>query len=582
MSTPDKHIDDLIKKLRAKNLTVLSAPGGQLPLAKKEQRELMCLMSDHTLLVRSGQTQNFEVLSYLDLVRRKTGKQVNVKTVTGTQLLNRLYAELSDAPAPKVKVLDTAGALSVNQMEVIRLITDAVNRKASDIHIKVNGSYGMIAYRIHGDMYKFQEPPGEKCREYCQTIYQSMCEIAEPTYKEHTHQDGRIKEAVVAKCGLFGARVASGPTDSGSHMVIRLLYDSGSSIPTLDQLGYLGEQIEMINTMRKHTSGINILSGATGSGKSTSLVSVMSMIIQDASNSGFASNNNGAEGFLGIEVLTIEDPPEYKIRGATQTPLVADRSSEESIRRGWANSIKASMRQDPDIMMIGEIRDPGSARAAFDAAMTGHGVWSTVHVTDAVGIMMRLRGLQVESDRMLDPEIVTGLINQSLVQKLCPVCSIPWAHNRHLVEEDLRNRVERYCELEGVRLRGPGCPHCKGEGIMGRMVIAEVILPNIGFMDAFSEHGKTKAKDYWVKHMNGITKCMAMIRRVNEGYLDPREAESKISAMDKDLITMGLDYSRQGDFAAGRARVLPVEHANPDLTTKFVAPPPYEKEEEAA
>ena len=554
MNTPTQiSKESVIARLKAKGVVVLSAQGGKYPMTPDRQ-ELMCFTSDNILSVLSGEEKSMKVRSYLDLLSRRGIKNVKIYN-TNINFIRLLYQQLGENK-DRVRVMDTVGAISSIQMDIIRMITDAVRRKASDIHIAVYENHGTIAYRIHGDMYKFQEPPAEKCHEFCATIYQSMCDIAEPTYKSHTHQDARMKADFVDKCGLFGARIASGPTDTGSHMVIRLLYDAGSTIPTLQQLGYLPEQIEMIDIMRRHTSGINFLSGATGSGKSTTLVSVLDSIIKDAANADHGTADNGAEEFLGIKVITIEDPPEYKIIGATQTPLVADRTTEEMIRRGWANSIKASMRQDPDIMMIGEIRDAGSAKAAFDAAMTGHGVWTTVHVTDAVGIMMRLRGLEVETDRMLDPEIVTGLINQSLVQKLCPHCSISWDLGRDMVDLHTRKRVESYCQTEYVRLRGAGCEHCKGEGIMGRVVIAEVILPNLAFMDVFSEKGKTKAKEYWVKSMGGITKCMSLIRRINEGFVDPREGEGKICALDKDELTMGIDYSKTGDFTEGRARVL--------------------------
>lgn len=371
-----------------------------------------------------------------------------------------------------------------------------------------------------------------------------------------------MKSEFVRRCGLFGSRIASGPTDRGSRMVIRLLYDPGRGIPTLPELGYLPEQIDLINTMRQQTSGINILSGATGSGKSTTLVSVLTEILRDAKkgDTGLLQVDrdlNDAEEFWGISVVTIEDPPEYTIHGANQTPLIADKSDEASIRRGWSNAIKACMRQDPDVMMIGEIRDQGSARAAFDAAMTGHGVWTTVHTTDAVGIMARLQGLEVETDRMLDPEIVTGLINQSLAQKLCPHCSLPWIANRLRVNEKTRDRVERYCQVENVRLRGPGCAHCN-MGIVGRAVIAEVIMPNLDFMESFTK-GKTKAKLYWVRDMRGITKNMSLIRRINEGMVDPLEGEKKVCMLNKDFITLGLDYSLSGDFEDGKERIKAVD-----------------------
>lgn len=544
---PGVKIDDVIAYYRKNRITVESDEGGRHPV-RENSRDMMCLTSDGTLFVLAGELNNQEVMAYRALLRRR-GVTLRGTREVSVSLLRRFYAELGNKNDEGIRVVDSIGSTSQRQIEVIRMITDAVRRKASDIHITVFKDRGTIAYRIHGNLYRIQEPPKEKCEEMCATIYQTMCDIADPTYKPHDHQDARMHAEFVTRCGLFGARIASAPTDSGSRMVIRLLYDSAKNIPSLKRLGYLPEQIDQIDVMRRHTSGINILSGATGSGKSTTLVSVLDSIIQRAKLGGKPLDDNGAEEFLGISVITIEDPPEYKINGATQTPLKADKSDEESVRRGWAKGISAAMRQDPDVMMIGEIRDQGSARAAFDAATTGHGVWTTVHTTDAVQIMIRLESLGVERDRMLDPEVVTGLINQSLTQHLCPDCSIPWEQGKHLVLDPAqRKRIEAYCDTAEVRLRGDGCSTCGGEGIVGRIVIAEVILPNFEFMEVFAEQGKAKARHHWVRNMGGITKCMALIRRINEGFVDPREGEAKVSALDKDATTMGIDYSKTGDF----------------------------------
>lgn len=563
MNKPASPPTDVIERLRKIGITVFSAPGGKYPIAQDKQ-DLMCLTSDMTLAVLAGEKNNRDVMAYRALLHRQNAKISNIREV-GVGTLRRLYSELAEKD-DRIRVVDTIGSNSQRQTEVIKMITEAVRRKASDIHITVypDRGTGTIAYRIHGDLYKVQEPPADKCQEMCATIYQSMCDLADPTYKPNVHQDARMSDDYVGRCGLFGSRIASSPTDAGSRMVIRLLYDSGDNIPTLDQLGYLPEQVGMINVMRRQTSGINVLSGATGSGKSTTLVSVMDTIIKDARKEGLVNKENDAEEFLGISVVTIEDPPEYKIHGATQTPLLADKSDEASIRRGWAKAISACMRQDPDIMMIGEIRDQGSARAAFDAAMTGHGVWTTVHTTDAVGIMMRLEGLEVERDRMLDPEIVTGLINQSLTQRLCVHCSIPWDEGKSILSQTQQERVARYCHTEGVRFRGKGCSHCNHEGIVGRMVVAEIILPNLEFMEVFAKEGKSKAKAHWVKNMGGITKCMALIRRINEGLIDPREGENKICALDKDYLTLGLDYSKTGPFTQAHPLLAPQRSAKED------------------
>jgi type II secretory ATPase GspE/PulE/Tfp pilus assembly ATPase PilB-like protein len=548
---------NLAQRAKAQGMTTLSGAGQKYPLAPQQQ-EVMCLLSDMTLLVRSGSERSGDVLSYVDLIKRK-GARLHRQVPTTVTVIREMYEVLAEARDRSI-VLDSQGGTSAQQIDVIRLIQEAVKRGASDIHLNMWGVVGAVFFRIHGDLYRVQELPTEKIKSMCSTIYQSMCDIADATYRPDTFQDARLHANYVARCGLYGSRIAAGPTVYGPRMVIRLLYDPGKQVPSLEELGYLPEQIEMFDFMRSQTYGINILSGATGSGKSTTLVSNLTKLISDAKVQGAAfESEGGAEEYVGVSVVTIEDPPEYDIEGAVRIPLKADKTDEESIRRGWANAIKACMRQDPDSMMIGEIRDPGSAKAAFDAAMTGHGVWTTVHVTDAVGIMPRLQGLEVETDRMLDPEIVTGLANMTLVQKLCPDCSIPWEEGKHLVASDIKARVESYCDVQGVRLRRRGheCPTCGGVGIVGRMAVAEVIIPDLPFMEAFGAHGKAKAKDYWVREMGGITKCMAAIRRINEGWVDPRQAEAVVSPLDKDKRTMGIDYSKAGDFERGKENIRP-------------------------
>lgn len=554
--------NNIITQLKEKGIKVESDSGGLHPLAEAK-REMMCLLSDNSLLVINGNEKHMDVMEYQAVLRERKIR-VTLRPV-GISFIRQAYAELGSEPLKVRRAarnrsdrsVDDGTAVSNSQMDIVRLIQDAVKKNASDIHITTNEETGTISYRVHGDLYQFQEASREFCSRICSTIYMSMCDIAEPTYNEKTHQDARINADFVERCGLFGARIASSPTDTGSTMVIRLLYDSGSSIPSLEDLGYLPEQVDDIDTMRRQTQGINILSGATGSGKSTTLTSVLSSIIKAEAAAGSVPKGLGAERYVGKSVITIEDPPEYKIVGARQTPLVADKTNEESIRQGWQNAIKNCMRQDPDIMMVGEIRDAGSARAAFDAAITGHGVWTTVHVSDATGIMLRLKGLEVESDRMLDPEIITGLINQSLIQKLCAKCSIPWHQAKDRVPEAQRNRIERFCYTDGVKLKGNGCAACSNTGITGRLVIAETIVPDHGFMDAFNDGGKGRAKRYWVEDMKGITKLMSLIRNVNEGRVDPLNAERDVSPFDKDLTTMGIDYSHKGTFEVGKQIVIP-------------------------
>lgn len=543
--------------LKSQGVHVLTAEGQPFALPEDRQ-QILALLSNGYLCVAVGQEKSLGVMTFRSRLKKESFPLKKTYPLQMAQI-RALYQELGQiGPVGRSAysgVRDSGGALSAAQADIIQMISEGVHREASDIHLADLGEHAEVLFRIHGDLYKVQERTAESMREMCAALFHTMCDISDNTYKPGVHQDARMKEDMARRCGLLGSRIASGPTARGSRMVIRLLYDTGKKVQSLAGLGYLPEQLDQFDFMRRQRAGINILSGATGSGKSTTLVSALHDIIERAKEEGNEQMLRHGEEFVGVSVVTVEDPPEYKIVGAHQTPLLADKQDEESIRQGWQNSIKAAMRQDPDYLMIGEVRDPGSAKAAFDAATTGHGVWTTVHVTDAVSIMTRLRGLNVEVDRMLDPEIVTGLVNQTLVQKLCPHCSIPWTQFRGPLDPALRARVEGYCDLEYVRLRGQGCSHCGGKGIVGRVVIAEIINPNLAFMEAFSSQNKAKAKDYWVREMGGITKCMALIRRINEGMVDPREGEINVCALDRERLTMGLDYSLVGDFAAGRDRV---------------------------
>jgi type II secretory ATPase GspE/PulE/Tfp pilus assembly ATPase PilB-like protein len=196
------------------------------------------------------------------------------------------------------------------------------------------------------------------------------------------------------------------------------------------------------------------------------------------------------------------------------------------------------LRKDPDVLMIGEIRDKDSAIAAYRGAMTGHVVWSTVHTNDATSVPQRLIDLGVDPNLILDPMLTTGLVNQSLTKQLCPHCSQTYADHSHELADDLVERIEKFCEPANVRLRGPGCKKCRG-GAADRIMVAETVVPNGVFMEIYRDRGKVAARKYWVTDMAGLTKCQAMIRRINAGEVDPRDAEADIEPLDSDLRTLG-------------------------------------------
>lgn len=473
---------------------VLSAVPGEL-FARDDERDLVCLLDDGTLHVSEAHRSDPFVLAYQE--RLKGHGRVYTITYSTPERIQSLYRDGGPALTP-------ANATQV-QEEVVALLREATKMGASDVHIVTGARESVIRVRVHGVLEDYKRLREAEGHAIASTIYSSMLDTggADTFFKRNQPQDGRLKENFVSSINLYGARVATRPTDRGHLMVMRLLYNTLSKVGLAD-LGYLPEQIEIIQALCHNKTGINILSGATGSGKSLSLKCALELLIGIFDRA--------------IHVLTIEDPPEYTISGAVQTPV---------LHGDWAGAIANAMRLDPDVLQIGELRDHESAMAGFRAAMTGHGVWTTLHANDVVSSLERLKDLGVEEGLLTDPMLVTSLINQSLVRRLCPECSRPYREAADSLSHHERDRVEAHCDVELVRIVGTGCNRCR-RGFVGRTLVAEVVRPNAQFMEIFRREGKLEARRHWVNQMRGVTKTAHAIRRINQGLVDPLTVERDI------------------------------------------------------
>lgn len=489
---------------------ILSAPGQRWE-AGSEVMKMLCLTEDHVLYVSESHVNNMHVLSYID---RLEYNNVDFKLErVRIEEIERLYRTGQNANSHSAVSRSGQGTSDFQRL-VMQITTKAAEAQASDVHLMLEENALEIKFRIHGDL----DPAGQLLRKegeaFLSTIYQSMCEASDEIFKPHVSQDARLKKEYVQKCGLFGARVATRPMMSGPLMVMRLLYDNGQH-RKLEELGYLPEQLLQLRRLIHQKKGIVVVSGVTGSGKSVTLQVLLQELLLHFNRR--------------IHLLTVEDPPEYKIEGANQTELGND---------DWAAAIKNAVRLDPDVLMVGEMRDYESAQAGFRGALTGHGLWTTLHTVDAISSVQRLLDLGVDPTLVLDPSLVKGFINQSLTRVLCPKCKVPYSDGRQQLTQDLQDRVERFCTPETVFLKGPGCTNCKGKGISGRTVIAEVLIPNIDFMRVF-KNSKAEGKAYWVQHMGGITKNAHAIRQLNAGIIDPFMVEGDVGPLDEDFMTIG-------------------------------------------
>ncbi len=523
---------------RKQGVVAWSAEHGQYP-AKKDVRELLCLTSDGWLHVLTGKLLDPHVMSYQQLVRAQGVGSIRPREV-GFPELKLLYSELSGDGG----TASTGGQelqTSDRQSEVIGYVKQAVAEKASDIHLVYGDEGGTIEFRLDGDLYEFYQLSTQHVRDLMSSIYQSMCDVADESFKPSRSQDARLSSDYVKQMGIFGGRVSTRPTDRGMMMVIRLLYSSHRVAKSVEALGFLPEQIEDLKTMRRSRYGINLVTGPTGAGKSLTLSVIMSATLEEGRQrtAGSSSLGNGRGRATGIRAISIEDPPEYGVLGMLATPLNAEGSTEQQISQAWATGISDLLRKDPDVLMIGEIRDRASAIAAYRAAMTGHMVWTTSHTNDATSVPQRLIDLGLDRSMVLDPMLTTGFVNQSLTKLVCKGCAKKYADHKHELPVDLVERIERYCDPAEIRLRGPGCPACR-KGATDRVMIAETVVPNGAFMDIYRDHGKIAARKYWVTEMNGLTKCQALIRRINSGDVDPRDGEADVMPLDDDLRMIGV------------------------------------------
>lgn len=483
----------------------------------------LCLLSDGRLHVSMGAKTQPEIISYIARVRRlfrQSGREVQIVD-SDIQSISQLY-KLGHRSARRMDA-------STTQRVCSQLILDAVKSGSSDIHIRIERGRTRIFFRVLGDLVEQRqhEQTVEIGQLLIRTLYVSMSDESDATYKERERQDAVINDTSKLPPGLFGVRIVRSPTNVGEVMVLRILYDTSATQGSLVALGYSETQLESIETMMAKPTGINFISGPTGSGKSTTLQRALAQVY--------------AETMGRKNIITVEDPTEYVITGAVQTSLTNAGSDEERAKQ-YIGAIRAAMRMDPDILMISEVRDFASARAALQASMTGHQVYTTVHANSAMHIFDRLLDLGMDLSLLTDETLVTGLVAQRLVKMLCPHCKLPLQEalsKSQAISRRQMDRIFRTVKLgggaEGVCLKGEGCPECRNTGYAGRTVVAEVIAPDGIFMDYMRGRDKRGAERHWRTKLGGTSMLGHAIDKVGAGIIDPRDVESQLGFLTDEL-----------------------------------------------
>ncbi len=418
-----------------------------------------------------------EIVGEVDEALKETAKYEKTKTVDS----RRIGEIIKEAPIAKV---------------VSTILEYAVTSRASDVHIEPQEDRVRVRYRIDGILYdKLTLPKNVQDAVTSRIKILSAMKIDE----HRSPQDGRFNFKVSSE--EVDLRISVLPTVHGEKVVMRLLRKTGG-IPSLDELGLTGNSLRNLETAMLRPHGIILVCGPTGSGKTTTLYSVLTKINTTR-----------------INILTLEDPIEYQLPGVNQVAVNL------AVGLTFATGLRAFLRQDPNIILVGEIRDRETTDLALQASLTGHLVFSTLHTSDASGALPRL--LDLGAENFLLASTINAIVGQRIVRRLCTNCKEEYEALPQILEEKKKTLGKLFPSKPDLKLsKGKGCDQCGKSGYLGRIGIFETlpVTPKITSMvlenadsdtierEAILEGMITMKQDGYIKVLNGITTVEEVLR----------------------------------------------------------------------
>lgn len=528
-----------------------------LPLRESNARlvvataDPMDFSAEQALSFASGRTVEFELAGPRSL-ERLLRESYSVDSV------DALVAGLDDSLADAVVAVQDERMANITAQDVearpiVKLtnliLSDAVRDRASDIHIQPVSTIGVVRFRVDGVMRTVMQLPLNAVGRVISRIkVLSMMDIADRVRP----QDGRSRLQI--KGSEYDLRVSTVPVSGGEKAVIRILSPvSGTKVA---DLGLARHELDRVEKLLRLRDGIIAVTGPTGSGKTTTLYSALRQLATGETN-----------------IVTVEDPIEYRLPGVSQT--------QADTKRGvtFASALRAMLRQDPDVILIGEMRDADTASIGLQAAMTGHLVLATLHTNDAIGTIPRLVDLGIDRGALADT--LRGALAQRLLRRLCRACAAPT--NGQLNEKE-RQLAERF----GVTptLRANGCDECGQIGYRGRLPVIEVMMMTAQLQDLISSGASTAdlhraavaggmrpmvqvALDHVKSGLTTLEEVERVLGEAETDVAEPETTEPRVLLVDDDAIVRqiakfvlntagykvieaedgraGLDYIRQGD-----------------------------------
>jgi len=482
----------------------------------KESKFIPAQLQDDTLTVIMADPDDFYTL---DAIRLATKKRIQVLMGPEAKIVEAIERSFGSGGSSMERIIEDMDSIpdfqagdeeNVDQLRdmasegpVIRLvnliITRAIEKRASDIHMEPFEDHFRVRYRIDGVLHDVESPPKRLQAAIISRIkIMSKMNIAE----RRLPQDGRIMLRVKGKEVDF--RVSTVPTIHGESIVLRIL-DKSSIVLDIQKLGFGGDTLGAFQKLIEHPHGIILVTGPTGSGKTTTLYCALGKI-------------NSPD----KKIITVEDPVEYQLKGINQIQV------KPAINLTFANALRSIVRQDPDVILIGEIRDAETADIAIHSALTGHLVLSTLHTNDAPSAITRLINMGME-DYLLSSTVI-GILAQRLVRAACPYCQVPSAPDPAVVQEMKMDGMNPE-EIRAFDVKG--CPQCGNTGYWGRMGIFELLQVTEDIQKLILEKKdsnlikerarrngmRTLRQDGWLKVREGITTISEVLRVTQEEQL---------------------------------------------------------------
>jgi type II secretory ATPase GspE/PulE/Tfp pilus assembly ATPase PilB-like protein len=418
------------------------------------------------------------------------------------------------------------------------ILVQAVRAHASDIHLEIYADHAEIKFRIHGLIYKIGELDSRTVNRLVNYVYNvAAAEGSKDTQYNPEEMQDALLDMNIDIDGLmrhYKLRLQTAPCYPNSvTIVMRLLPVDAQLKITLNELGYNAYHIKLLERAQARPVGVTIVAGTTGSGKSTTLATILMEV---------SRRTKGTK-----KILTTEDPPEYAIPGANQINLSIKRSDTSEDENVFVKAIRVAMRCDPDIIMVGEVRDQRSSQLLSSAVLSGHQVFTTVHAASAIAIYNRLLNLGFENHVLSSPSFLALLIYQTLVPTSCQKCALPYEVFIKNAADDsdalasvgrlqkvLKKEEYKDKSLDSVRfVNSEGCAECR-KGIAGRTVLAEMLDPTSEILTALRELDFERATRVW-RSQGGKTVLEHGIDKIFLGIADPRFVEDSCGLLSDPL-----------------------------------------------